>query len=225
MSENEKSKKRMSAAYLLLRKLDGYVTELQKGSYARRMRVALFWSAASLFYLAADLEIESLVFVSVKNEITHEVFCFFLLSITTYYAIMFAFVFSKVWSVYRPAQIFRVLFQYRKKRIAPDVIQRIEGQINHAEEDLALFEGLSNMRPGFLREEIIPIVPEMKSEKEVLEFMVTRARMGWLENLVARMYFPTFLCVLALWALFREVSHLIFMCFANPVACLAKLFN
>ena len=221
----KKKFKKPSGAYLLLRDLDGYVTEVQKGSYAHRMRVALFWSAASLFYLAADLKIDSLAFASVKSGIAHDVFCFFLLGMTTYYVIMFAFVFYKVWSVYRPRQIFRKLFQYRKKRVGPDGIERIHGKINKTEEDLALFEALSKMQPGVLRDDIISRVPEMKSEKEVLEFMVVRARMGWLENLVARMYLPAFLCVLALCMLVREVWHLIFMCFANPVACLAKLLN
>ncbi|MDA8030440.1 MAG: hypothetical protein MPK62_04785 [Alphaproteobacteria bacterium] len=207
MAEEAKSQKRVSAAYPLLDKIDKYVTEVQKGPYARRMRVALFWSAASLFYLAGDLQMQGLALVSVKN-ITHESFCFFLLIMMTYYSIMFAFVFSKIWSVYRPVQMFHTLFQYRKKRVWPHGIKRIEGNVNHAEEDLTFFEVQSRAEPGILEDNVIPEVPKMKSEKEVLEFMVTRARMGWLENLFARMYFPAFLCVVALSALAWELWNL-----------------
>ena len=210
MAEEAKSQKRVSPAYPLLDKVDKYVTEVQKGPYAHRMRVALFWSVASLFYIFGGLKMDGLALVSVEG-ITHKKFCVFLLTMTAYFTILFFFAFLKVWLVHRPVRRFRVLFRYSKKRTGtePGSTWRVDGEkIDEISEALGLFEAMSNTRPGVFREDRIPLLPEMKSGKEVLEFMVTRARMGWLENLVFRMYLPVLLCVWALSALVLELWNL-----------------
>ena len=194
-----------SAAYVLLDMIDNYVTAVQNKPYARRMSVALFWSAASLFYLVGDLEMKKLWLVDVGDNLTHQSFCAFLLIMTLYFTVMFGFVFLKIWLVSHPAWIFGALFRYRKMRARPSKQTPVLGKRNDAEDDLALWEIAMDMKPGVLRDKTMPKVPDMKSQSEIRNFMVHRAFMGLLENLFARMLFPMLLCIAAVVALVLEI--------------------
>ena len=116
MAEEAKSQKRiLSPAYPLLDKVDKYVTEVQKGPYAHRMRVALFLvCCVFVLHVLGDWKWMKLALVSVAVGITHKKFCVFLLTMTAYFgAILFFFAFLKVWLVHRPVRRFRVLHKFR----------------------------------------------------------------------------------------------------------------
>ena len=208
------TEKQVSPAYSLIAGIDDYVTAVQGDPYAHRMRVALFWSFASLFYILGDLEIKGLVFLSVENNITHEAFCVFLLMITAFYVVMFLFVLYKVWLVNRPLHLFRILLWLRKETAEMDEFKA----------DFYLWKNFSKRRASVLQK-IAPKMPGLKSEEEVFFFMAHWTSVGMLENLFARMFFSAFLCILAVCVLVREVSPLIAMWFAKHLANIAKLFS
>ncbi|MDA8002849.1 MAG: hypothetical protein MPL62_16320 [Alphaproteobacteria bacterium] len=193
----EPDEKRVSPAYSVIAGIDDYVTAVQGDPYAHRMRVALFWSAASLFYILGDLEIKGLVFLSVENNITHGAFCVFLFIITAFYAVMFFFVFYKVWAMNRPVYLFRILRYLRDE----------DTEMNELKADFRLWKDFSKRRASPLQK-LAPKMPGLKSEEEVFFFMVHRIRVGMLENLFARMFFPVLLCVVALCVLVWELWNL-----------------
>ncbi|MDA7955631.1 MAG: hypothetical protein MPK34_00130 [Gammaproteobacteria bacterium] len=204
----EKTKQRASAS-LIFGAINEYVKAVQSGPYARRTRVALLWSAVSLFYVAGDLEVAgssaaTLVGVSIKN-IDHEKFCFFLLCVTTYYTALFVFAFAKIWSVGRPVRLFCKIFRHRKKRVGKSDFVQTEREINRAEENMSLWNSLPYIDHELVREKDVSVVDDMSKEDEVFNFMLRQPFFGLLENLLARMFFPLAVCIVALVVLVCEI--------------------
>ncbi|MDA8003008.1 MAG: hypothetical protein MPL62_17135, partial [Alphaproteobacteria bacterium] len=185
----------VSPAYRVLSPVDDYVTAVQSDPYAHRMRVALFWSAASLLYIFGGLEMKGLALVNVEN-VTHENFRIFLFIMTAYYALMFLFVFAKVWAVHHPVSLFSELRQYRKG------FYLSRSSIGY---DFRRWTRYSQRPLGSAARQHAPKMPTLKSEKEVFHFMANWMFVGMLENLFARMFFPMLVCGTALWVLVREV--------------------
>lgn len=215
MNAESKIKKALSEADTLLGVLDRYVTLVQNAPYTRRMQVALGWSAASLCYLGFGLEVASSSSATLSglsiNGMDHEKFCGFLLIMTSYYTLMFSFVFAKVWSVSRPERLFRRLFRYAKKQIKKHGIEFREGAEGAADMFLGVWETSPHIPPESFDKSDISAVRSLKSEGEVRDFMVRRPLLGLLENLFARMLFPALVCALALGFLVAEI-------FFNPWA-------
>jgi len=211
MAENPKITKKTPEVVILLGWVDLYVTRVQSAPYARRMQVAMLWSAISLLYLVFGLEVESsstatLLGVSI-NGIDHETFRVVLLAMTSYYVVLLGFVFAKVWSVTRPVRLFCRLFRAKTRRTRDQNIEVGEGADDAIDQDLALWDAKPDVQPESLTDKgfCIPVVPNMKSEDESRYFMVRYPLFGLLENLCARMLFPALVCVGTLAWLVAEI--------------------
>ena len=218
-----------------------YVWLVQGRNHARRARVAMFWSAASLFYVLGDLEVKTVLhlpFIGGFSTVNPEVFLFFLLTMATYYFVRFLFSVLKINAEVKLRSFRAGLLSYHAHRkleamkiVSPrwwHNISRCRYQRRKNRADIAIHGDFETLRKWV--NDLGPASATAKKHfpgleiqsadnaRDMLEYPVFSA----LENGFARIFLPALLYTAAFSALVWKLSSEI----GQPlVACVSILFT
>lgn len=239
------AKKEPLGAMGMVRAIGEYVSLVQSGDHARRGRVVMFWSLISLLVVRGVFEVVSTeqsfgVFGISLSDLDREKILVILLFITAYYALRFGFTVAKIFALVKPFALLKSICEYRskyKKWSRPDFTSKTNEEQSamypwiqvwawiHGKSVHDRYPHLKKIYPLDVRGDGIDHYIDNTSKSEVQHLNMRLAWFGVLENFLALLVLPTFLCGWALCALAREVWHLIVICFADFSACIAPIFS
>ena len=198
--------------------IDRYISLVRSDVHARRVRVASFWSAASVFYIWGDLRVESVVNAALLNaglsNITHEKFLVFLFVMTLYYSVRLAF---SIWKIHAeiPMKLLRKDLPYYRDRAVLIFSFHTASNLPSEKggEDRAEYGWCKTMQQDPGEKEPTPKtayrldpkkLEKLENENDVRD-MWQNPTPWWLETRFGLTFLPAFLCSVALFLLAKEI--------------------
>jgi len=196
-----------------------YVLFIRSDVHVKRARVAVLWSAISLFYIVFDLEVSSSNASSLWGVVIHNTmpytFLVFLFFLTAYYVVRFGFSIAKIRVDVDPCALLRVTRAYKKNAKLNFTLEIFKGNINHMH---AYLHSWVIQKTVILGKEHRPDIAETSYERmkgfanleqaDEVRHNLRHPMLGYLENFFAPMTLPILLCSAALLAFLWEFASL-----------------